>query len=100
VQVSANQKGIRLMQELIDTYGLDVVVAYMHHSAVLFCRRVRRTTHRCAVTGQSVATRRRPCVVCFEVWLSDTIWRMGVYCRLAITWFGGGAQTRMIESWC
>jgi len=32
LQVSANQKGIRLMQELIDMYGIDVVLAYMHHS--------------------------------------------------------------------
>ncbi|EGG24637.1 hypothetical protein DFA_02881 [Cavenderia fasciculata] len=30
-QVAANNKGIRLMQELINSYGLDVVHAYMKH---------------------------------------------------------------------
>ncbi|XP_014668394.1 PREDICTED: 5-oxoprolinase-like [Priapulus caudatus] len=30
-QVAANQKGIRLITELIDIYGLDVVQAYMAH---------------------------------------------------------------------
>ena len=30
-QVSANQRGIRLVGELIAYYGLDVVQAYMHH---------------------------------------------------------------------
>ncbi|XP_060073815.1 5-oxoprolinase-like [Ylistrum balloti] len=30
-QVAANQKGIRLINELIDEYGLDVVQAYMGH---------------------------------------------------------------------
>lgn len=30
-QVAANQKGIRLVNELIDIYGLDVVQAYMAH---------------------------------------------------------------------
>ena len=30
-QVAANQRGIRLMGELIDQYGLDVVQAYMTH---------------------------------------------------------------------
>lgn len=30
-QVAANQKGIQLVCELIDQYGLDVVQAYMNH---------------------------------------------------------------------
>lgn len=30
-QIAANQKGINLVRELIDTYGLDVVQAYMGH---------------------------------------------------------------------
>ncbi|XP_038070278.1 5-oxoprolinase-like [Patiria miniata] len=30
-QVAANQKGINLIKELIDSYGLDVVMAYMGH---------------------------------------------------------------------
>jgi len=30
-QVAANRKGITLTEELISEYGLDVVVAYMHH---------------------------------------------------------------------
>ena len=29
IQVAANQKGIHLVTELIDAYGLDVVQAYM-----------------------------------------------------------------------
>ncbi len=28
-QIAANQKGIQLVSELIDSYGLDVVQAYM-----------------------------------------------------------------------
>ena len=30
-QVAANQRGIQLVTELIDAYGLDVVQAYMNH---------------------------------------------------------------------
>ena len=30
-QIAANQKGIQLVSELIDGYGLDVVQAYMKH---------------------------------------------------------------------
>jgi len=30
-QVAANRKGITLTEELISEYGLEVVVAYMHH---------------------------------------------------------------------
>ncbi|XP_061197337.1 5-oxoprolinase-like isoform X1 [Saccostrea echinata] len=30
-QVAANQKGIKLIKELIEEYGLDVVIAYMAH---------------------------------------------------------------------
>ena len=33
-QVAANQKGITLIQELIDEYGLNVVQAYMTHIQV------------------------------------------------------------------
>ena len=30
-QVAANQKGIELVLEMVDHYGLEVVQAYMHH---------------------------------------------------------------------
>ncbi|KAL1131593.1 hypothetical protein AAG570_011207 [Ranatra chinensis] len=30
-QIAANQKGIKLVEELIGYYGLDIVQAYMHH---------------------------------------------------------------------
>src|SRR5690606_29504253 len=30
-QIAANQKGLNLVVELIDTYGLEVVLAYMQH---------------------------------------------------------------------
>lgn len=33
-QVAANQKGINLVHELIDEYGLEVVQAYMAHIQV------------------------------------------------------------------
>lgn len=33
-QVAANQKGINLIKNLIDEYGLDVVQAYMAHIQV------------------------------------------------------------------
>lgn len=33
-QVAANQKGIQLVNELIDLYGLEVVQAYMAHIQV------------------------------------------------------------------
>jgi len=35
-QIAANQKGIVLMNELIDCYGLDTVQKYMKHIQVLF----------------------------------------------------------------
>jgi hypothetical protein len=31
LQVAANNKGIRLVQDLIEEYGLPTVQAYMHH---------------------------------------------------------------------
>lgn len=34
-QVAANKKGITLTEELISEYGLEVVVAYMHHGIKL-----------------------------------------------------------------
>ena len=34
-QVAANQRGIQLVTELIDAYGLDVVQAYMSHIQVV-----------------------------------------------------------------
>lgn len=30
-QIAANLKGVNLVNELIDSYGLEVVIAYMHH---------------------------------------------------------------------
>lgn len=47
-QVAANQKGIQLVCELIDQYGLDVVQAYMSHiqtSAEMAVRELLKKVH-------------------------------------------------------
>lgn len=60
-QVAANQKGIRLINELIDEYGLDVVQAYMGHIQAnaevavqeMLCEIARKTKQK---TGQTRLT--------------------------------------------
>ncbi|XP_060681659.1 5-oxoprolinase [Hemiscyllium ocellatum] len=50
-QVAANQKGIQLVNELIDVYGLDVVQAYMAHiqnnAEVAVKEMLKKFAHRC-----------------------------------------------------
>lgn len=58
-QIAANQKGIMLVSELIDIYGLKVVQAYMHHiqnNAELAVRDMLREIARNAMeqTGRSI----------------------------------------------
>eukprot|EP00061_Rhincodon_typus_P013599 g40068.t1 len=50
-QVAANQKGIQLVNELIDVYGLEVVQAYMahiqHNAEVAVKEMLKEFAHRC-----------------------------------------------------
>ena len=58
-QVAANNKGISLVGELIDEYGLPTVVAYMQHiqvtnRAVFLCRSVSNHEGCLLLVGQKV----------------------------------------------
>ncbi|XP_075226295.1 5-oxoprolinase [Lycorma delicatula] len=60
-QIAANQKGINLVKELIDSYGLDVVQSYMGHiqsNAEVAVRDMLRDIgkHTLEVTGKSILT--------------------------------------------